>query len=185
MIVEGIITDFSVGPYFFMEHNSRRALILHRVAVNFQGRTDAYRTGPNGTGEVYVEDVVGHEFLFRKQSVWARQFNIEGDGTHLSNDGGTLWVLGYKTEGGGTLLETKNGGKTELLGGLSYTVGGIDDNPMFVIDRSQASLSFCEICFTGKPFPNILRETQGGATKTMTQQNTLWGGHFTLFTSGK
>ena len=185
VIVEGIITDFSTGPYYFMEHNAKRALILHRLGVNFQGLTDAYRTGPNGTGDVYVEDVVGHGFHFRKQAVWARQFNIEGDGTHLSNDGGTLWVLGYKTEGGGTLLETKNGGKTELLGGLSYTVGAIDENPMFVINNSQASLSFCEVCFTGKPYPIILRETQNGASKTITQRDPLWGGHFTLFTSGK
>ena len=185
VIVEGLITDFSVGPYYFMEHNAKRTLVLHRLGVNFQGLTDAYRTGPNGTGDVYVEDVVGHGFHFRKQTVWARQFNIEGDGTHLSNDGGTLWVLGYKTEGGGTLLETKNGGKTELLGGFSYTVGAIDENPMFVIDNAQASLSFCEVCFTGKPFPIILRETQNGVTKTIPQRDPLWGGHFTLFTSGR
>ena len=185
VIVEGVITDFSVGPYFFMEHDSKRALILHRLGVNFQGLTDAYRTGPNGTGDVYVEDVVGHGFHFRKQNVWARQFNIEGDGTHLSNDGGVMWVLGYKTEGGGTLLETKNDGKTELLGGLSYTVGGIDENPMFVIDNAQASLSFCEVCFTGKPYPNIVRETRNGAVKIITQRDPLWGGSFTLFRSGK
>ena len=37
VIVEGIITDFSVGPYFFMEHNAKRALILHRLGVNFSG----------------------------------------------------------------------------------------------------------------------------------------------------
>ena len=185
VIVEGIITDFGTGPYFFMEHNSKRALILHRLGVNFQGLTDAYRTGQNGTGDVYVEDVVGHGFHFRKQNVWARQFNIEGDGTHLSNDGGVMWILGYKTEGGGTLLETKNGGKTELLGGLSYTVGGIDENPMFVLNNAQASLSFCEVCFTGKPFPNILRETRNGVTKTITQRDPLWGGSFTLFRSGR
>ena len=185
VIVEGLITDFSVGPYYFMEHDSKRILILQRLGVNFQGLTDAYRTGKNGTGDVYVEDVVGHGFHFRNQTVWARQFNIEGDGTHLSNDGGTLWILGYKTEGGGTLLETKNGGKTELLGGLSYTVGRIDENPMFVIDNSQASLSFCEICFTGKPFPIILRETRNGVVKTITQGDPLWGGSFTLFSASK
>ena len=176
VIVEGIITDFSVGPYSFIEHNAKRTLILQRLGVNFQGLTDAYRTGKNGTGDVYLEDVVGHGFHFRKQSVWARQFNIEGDGTHLSNDGGTMWVLGYKTEGGGTLLETKNGGKTELLGGFSYTVGNIDESPMFVVDNSQASLSFSEVCFTGKPFPIILRETKNGVVKSVLQSSSLWGG---------
>lgn len=102
--VEGLITDFSIGPYCFLEHDSRRSLILHRLGINFQGETRAYRTGPRGTGDVYIEDVVGHSFLFRRQNVWARQFNVEGDGTHIENDGGALWILGYKTEGGGIVL---------------------------------------------------------------------------------
>jgi hypothetical protein len=63
--------------------------------------------------------VVGREFRFQGQTVWARQFNVEGDGLHVANDGGTLWILGYKTEGGGTLMETTGGGRTEVLGGFS------------------------------------------------------------------
>ena len=40
-------------------------------------------------------------FVFHKQNVWARQLNVENDGTHILNDGGTLWILGYKTERAG------------------------------------------------------------------------------------
>ena len=181
--VEGLLTDFSVGPYCFLEHNAKRALILSRLGVNFQGETRAYRTGPDGTGDLYIEDMVGHAFLFHKQQVWARQFNVEGDGTHVENDGGTLWILGYKTEGGGTLLATRNGGKTELLGGFSYTVGNITDDPMLLIDNAEAAFSFSETCFSGKPFPWILRETRNGLTRAISQSDPKWGGHFTLYTS--
>ena len=182
--VEGMITDFSIGPYCFLEHDSQRALILHRLGINFQGETRAYRTGPHGTGEVYIEDIVGHSFLFRKQNVWARQFNVEGDGTHIENNGGTLWILGYKTEGGGTLIATRSGGKTELLGCFTYTVGNITNDPMLLIENSEAAFSFSETCFTGKPFPVIVREVRGDETRTMKQDDARWGGHFTLFTSG-
>ena len=155
--VEEMITDFSSGPYWFMEHAAKRALVLRRLGINFQG---AHAYHGSGTGPVFLEDVVGRWFRFKGQSVWARQFNPEGDGTHILNDGGTMWILGLKTEGGGTLVETRNGGKTEVLGGFSYSVGRVDDSPMFLVDNAMASVSFAEVCFSGKPFSVIAREVR-------------------------
>ncbi len=183
VVVEGIDTDFSGGPYFFMEHNASRTLVMKRLAINFQA-AEAYRTGPKGTGDLYIEDVVGRFFHLRKQNLWARQFNPEGDGVHFENDGGTAWVLGMKTEGGGPLLDLKNHSRTELLGSFSYTVGDSKRPPMFVIDNSTASISFGEVCFTGAPFPIIVQETQNGKRREIRQQDDKWGGHFTLFTAG-
>jgi len=57
----------------------------------------------------------------RQQRLWARQLNIENQGTHLANEASDVWILGYKTERGGTLLETRAGGRSEVLGGFSYT----------------------------------------------------------------
>jgi len=179
--MEWIDTDYSRGPYHFMEHAARRALALRRMAINFQG-ADAYHG--SGTGDVYIEDVVGRWFRFKGQSLWARQFNVEGDGLHVLNDGGTAWLLGYKTEGGGTLLATTNGGKTELLGGLSYTVGKSLSEPMFLIDRASASITFPEVSYNGRPFGLIVRETQGGVTKEVPRMSPAWAGCLTLFTAG-
>ena len=181
--LEGISTDFSSGPYFFLEHNAKRALVMQRLAINFQG-AEAYRTGAAGTGDVYIEDVVGRYFHFRNQHLWARQFNPEGDGVHIENDGGTAWILGLKTEGGGPLLDLKHGSKTELLGGFSYSVGDTQRAPMFVIDNSEAALTFAEVCYTNKPFPIIVQETRNGVTKTIKKDDPLWRGHFTLYTAG-
>ena len=180
--LEGISTDFSSGPYFFMEHASARTLVMRRLAINFQA-ADAYHS--TGTGDVYIEDVVGRYFLFHHQHLWARQFNPEGDGTHVLNDGGTAWILGLKTEGGGTLLETTNNGRSELLGSFSYSVGNTKLAPMFIIKDAQASLSFSEICFSGQPFPIIMQETQNGVTRTIEQGDPRWGSCFTLFSSQK
>jgi hypothetical protein len=182
VVMEEIDSDFASGKFFFLENVASRTLVLARLGINFQG-ADAYHG--SGTGPVFIEDVVGRGFRFKNQTVWARQFNVEGDGTHVQNDGSTLWILGYKTEGGGTLIETKGGGKTELLGSMSYTVGNSKLAPMFVSEDSEVALSFCEVCYNGQPFPVIVRETRGGQTKEMTKDDPLWRGHFTLFTSGK
>jgi len=116
-------------------------------------------------GDVYLEDVVGGNFRFRRQKVWARQLNIENEGTHLTHDGGDLWVLGYKTERGGTLIHTRGGGRTELLGGFSYTTTAGRLAPMFVNDDSAVWTYFAERCFNGDPFATLVRETRAGVTR--------------------
>ena len=116
-------------------------------------------------GEVFLEDVVGDNFRFRKQKVWARQLNIENMGTHLTNDGGDVWVLGYKTERGGTLVHTLGNGRTEMLGGFSYTTSGGKRATMFVNDNSSVWAFFAEVCYSGEPFESLIRETRGSETK--------------------
>ena len=118
-------------------------------------------------GRVFLEDVVGDRFRFRRQSVWARQLNIENEGTHLANDGGDVWVLGYKTERGGTLVHTRGGGRTEVLGGFSYTTTAGGLAPMFVTEEASAWAFFGETCFSGDPFATLIRETRDGVTKTL------------------
>jgi hypothetical protein len=112
-----------------------------------------------------------------------RKIHGEGDGSHIVNDGGTLWILGYKTEGGGTLLETTGGGRTEVLGGFSYTVGKSLPDPMFVVKNSRASFTFSEVCFTNKPYQTILAETRDGQTKTLPHTDPAWRRQLTLLTA--
>ncbi len=65
----------------------------------------------------------------------------ENEGTHIINDSGDLWVLGYKTERGGTLLESRGGARSEILGGFSYTTTAGKLAPMFVTDNSSSTAS--------------------------------------------
>ncbi len=182
VIVEGLSTDFAGGKHCFVENHAQRTLVLHRLAINFQG-ADGYRG--RGSGEVYIEDVVGHNFRFQGQQLWARQFNVEGGGTHITNDGGTHWILGFKTEGGGTLLETSHGGVTELLGGLAYSSGQGLTTPMFAVDHARAAFTFSEVDFGGGHFATIVRETRDGQTRELTAEDPRWNRHVTLFTAGK
>ena len=118
-----------------------------------------------GRGNVFFDDVATGALRFTGQRVWARQLNLENEGTHLISDGGDLWILGYKTERGGTLVETLNGGKTEILGGFSYTTTAGKLAPMLVNKNSSVYAFFGEVCFNGDPFAVLVQETHGGKTK--------------------
>ncbi len=182
----GLNPDFRLGdgdsPIVTIEHlahvhgglevNTRRTLVLRSVSdcdLRFTSRA----TG----GELFLEDVVTHDLKLRGQTVWARQLNIENEGTHLANEGGKLWILGYKTERGGTLIETRGGGSTEVLGGFSYTTTAGKLAPMFVNTDSSVFAFFAEVCFSGDPFKTLVRETRNGETRLVSPG----GGHTTPY----
>lgn len=135
-----------------------RAVVLRSV--------EARRITHKGKGPLFLEDVGTDDFrLSRGQQAWARQLNVENEGTHVTNDGGKVWVLGYKTERGGTLLHTKNGGESEVFGTFSYTTTAGKLAPMFVTEDAAAFAFFTEVCYTGDPFAVLVRETRKGVVR--------------------
>ena len=138
-----------------MEINTNRTIVLKSVSD-----CDLKFTDRCAGGDLFFEDFVTHDLHIERQNVWARQLNIENEGTHLINEGGKLWVLGYKTERGGTLLETRSSGSTEILGNFSYTTTAGSLAPMFVTTNSRVFTFFGEVCFSGDPFRVLIQETQ-------------------------
>ena len=138
--------------------------IVTRRAVVFQS-LEVKTVVCKSVGDVFFDDVTTNSLSFKNQRVWARQLNVENEGTHLVNDGGSLWILGYKTERGGTLVETIGGGRTELLGGFSYTTTAGKLAPMLVNDESSVFAFFGEVCYSGDPFAVLVRETRDGKVK--------------------
>lgn len=125
------------------------------------------------SGKLFVENVSqGPWLIAQPQRVWARQINPEGSRTLITNNGGTLWILGLKTEGTGTTIKTTGGGSTELLGAVLYpasSAGAIGNNPAFIDIDSQISLVYAS---TGFP-PNQgdynihVQETRDGETRNL------------------
>lgn len=145
-----------------MDVDTARSLVMRSVSdctLRFTARAEG--------GEVFAEDFVTHGLRLRKQRMWARQLNVENEGTHLLNDAGDVWVLGYKTERGGTLLHTRAGGRSEVLGGFSYTTTAGKLAPMFVTEDAGLFALFTEVCYNGDPFAVILRETHGAETRAV------------------
>lgn len=168
-----------------IDNASSRTLVI-RDATNVSGHM-------TGTGDIFIENVVSNPFqnwIFNGQNVWARQFNVENEGTHITNNGGNLWILGLKTERGGTLIETTGGGKTELLGGFAYTTtsgpDGEQEAPMFINHESSISITLGEINYGGgAPYTTYVRETRGGVTRELTADDLSYymgdGKHIPLY----
>lgn len=173
-LVEGsspvVVFERLWGGYFanptFENASSRTIVIRHSLDVS---------GNMTGSGDVFLEDVVSNpisNWTFNKQNIWARQFNVENQGTHIINNGGNLWILGLKTERGGTLIDTRAGGKTELLGGFAYTTtaapDGEQNDPMFINDESSISISMGEINYVDEfEYTTYVRETRNGETRNL------------------
>ncbi len=158
------------GGRIFVEYATDRTLILKEC----EGIPSVFR----GSGEVYLEDITASPhggFLFSgRQKAWARQFNVENFidddiAATLDNLGSDLWILGLKTEQGNRLVATREGGRTEILGGLVYTVNSHEGRPAFINEDSSFSMSIRERCFVGTPMDPVVRETRDGVTKDLDQ----------------
>ena len=144
-------------------HQSKRTLHLRHI---LGGGYIAPAQVP--VGKLYLTDVTfGPLTIAPGQHAWARQLNIEGNtdedplhDTKVLNNGGTLWILGMKTEDAGTVIKTIGGGKSELLGHLH--VGATGNSPCFVTVDS----SFSAAITSAKSFPVAAVETRNGETRS-------------------
>ena len=107
-----------------------------------------------------MEDASFGPYYFTQQTVWARQLNPENRAEHAINDGGQLWVLGLKTENPGsrgvnpsTILESRNGAKSEVLGGYQSTQGLNGNSINGSINCSQNGSSACPCISLSSPVP--------------------------------
>jgi hypothetical protein len=170
------IAAFSAGlspGIIGVEQNSTRPLILRDSIIAQPPSAISYQNTSLGTGTLFVEDVAARpwQILF-PQNVFARQINPEGNMTKITNRGGKLWILGLKTEGTGTNIDTEQRGATEVLGGLIYPVWRIpDDTVNFVVNESRASFIYAVSNYKpaaeARNFAVQVEETQHGATKSL------------------
>ena len=125
----------------------------------------SYRAPKIGdAGDLFLTDVVSGPITVAKgQRLWARQLNIEGDATEdtaseakVLNAGGTVWILGMKTEDAGTAIKTVADGRTELLGHIH--IGHTGDAPCFVTIDS----AFSAAVTSAAAFPIAAAEERNG-----------------------
>lgn len=170
------------GKARFVEQDTRRTLILRDLY--FEGAAAYRNTVP---GKLFVEGVFSTStaqpakmtnlpgWVFTNQKVWARHINHEGNYPHFVNDGGQVWILGFKGgEGFGPFFRAVNGGQTEVLGGIfnnlaDQTIYPAGSAAVEIVD-SDVSISGLETSTTRSgqgPHPNTVKETRGGQTRTL------------------
>jgi hypothetical protein len=165
-----IIEQFQDG--ISVEQASARTVVLKHGHYG-------YRDLP-GAGELFLEDVVMENLALNSpHSVWARQLNIESHNgvasTKIVNNGATLWILGLKTEGKGTVIHTSGGGKTELLGTLIYPVeeftAAEKQQAAFINDDSSQSLIYALSAYgPNRNYDIQVEETRSGVTRKLLTQ---------------
>jgi hypothetical protein len=158
-------TNVVVADQFVVQSATDAPIFVNESARKFALLDSEVGVRGTGTGAIFLENVVGR-FDFGKHNTWARQLNSEPQGLKISNNGGRLWVLGLKTERGGTLVATRGGGSTEIIGGLAYTTTPGTD-PMFTVEDSSLSVSIGEVAFGIPPYAVLVRETRAGVTRDL------------------
>ena len=158
----------------WIEHASQRPVVFGRGAM----AGGPYRGLPASKGaKVFIEDITIADLTITGQNVWMRQWNPETNGVMMTNDGGTVWILGTKTETEtATWIRTTGGGKTEVLGGYIYPSWRRENSPApkprFVVDDGS-SFSFFSACFKEQVFqgymcyPVTIRQTRGTETRDL------------------
>jgi hypothetical protein len=109
-----------------------------------------------------------------------RQLNPEGSNKKIFNNGGKLWVLGLKTEGGNvnTVIHTKGKGVSELFGALLYVTGNLPPEAIaFINDNSQVALSYATISYGANEFQIHVQETRGSKRLQLTRNRLLGHGN--------
>jgi hypothetical protein len=178
VILEHLFFNAQYPGEVIFENNTPATVVIRHGGgwVGANGHRHAYRNTAKATGPVFVEDVFLPGWRFMKQQVWARQFNPEnpdGDGVEpqVLNEGGRLWVLGFKTEGPAPFIATTGGGVTELLGAYNYIsathaprvpTGAVP----YIVEDSQAALSFTTDNFRDSDYRLYILDVSHGVTTT-------------------
>ncbi len=177
IVLENVFTWEKLYGYLrFIEHAGKRTLIMQ----NLQTQTAAmyFNSVPGGT--VFIENcacTVGGfgnspyrqiiAFSFVGQKVYAKHINPERSFCEILNDGGTMSIMGFKTENYGTAFKTIGGGHTEILGG-TLSIGCGELLPAIINENSTVSATLTSNGY-GKwqIFPIAVEETQLGKTKRL------------------
>jgi len=161
------------GYLRFIEHAGKRTLIMSDLHT----QTAAMYFNSVPGGKVYIENcgcTVGGDpyrdvpaYSFTGQTVWARHLNPERSFTEVLNDGGKVWIMGFKTESWGTAFKTINGGHTEVLGG-TISIGHNKELPAVVNHDSTVSVVASTNGYTYRDiFPIAVEEKQKGETRLL------------------
>ena len=145
-------------------------------------------TTNNWSGKVYIDEWGGNLRINGTGSVWIRQWNPENNPfkpgesnpemTYGINNGAKLWVLGTKTEAPAIHVLTKNGGKTELLGGFFRDHFSPDEYqpevPYFITQNASISASYLQYASSpGKARKLQAVENQNSQTKRIVTRSEL------------
>jgi len=161
-----------IGNLRMFRHDSTRRVFMRDMHT----QACAFYCNSVPGAEVFFENcactvgkklVFGHvpAFSFKGQTVWCHCINPERSMIETENIGGQLWWSGFKTEQEGSINVTREGGVTEILGGVAVAGAGVD-RPLILNDNSTVSAIFATAgyhSYSGNPV--AVTEIRGNETR--------------------
>ncbi len=163
---------------FFPGSTSGTPIILQEATatapVTILNSENISYTSNSGAGTAYFESVNYGPFIFNGQTVYARHLNPELPATHVTVSGGSVWILGLKTENRDSPLGTtqpavpianvSNSANFEVLGASIYGANNYDASaPMFTLSGSLTSISSMTTgAASGGEYDEWISESRGG-----------------------
>lgn len=116
VVIERLHDNYGDCTTWF-EHTAATTLVLRHGIMN------GYRNTVPGA-RLFVDDICGGNWQLDHVTAVGRQWNSEVKGgtdrVNIRQRGGSLVILGYKTEYGFTVLDQDAGAQAEILGGYHY-----------------------------------------------------------------
>ncbi len=138
-----------------------------------------YSNTSEGTGDTFLEDVESSNInIDYPQYVWARQLDIEGlSSNYITNNGGVLWLFGYKTEitsSTVSMIVGQNGSWTELMGGFFYLTGTTSPTvPMIINNNGVMSLNYLMDPNETISYATSVQDTEGGTEMNFSKHSNV------------
>ena len=168
------------GLFHFVRHSAKRDLVLKDLHLQ---TACVYRNTVPGS-RVFLDDVActtgdfsewyfyrreGEEpiyasnipFEFHGQQVFGRNLNPERADLEIVNDGGEAVFLGIYVEGPGTLLQTLNGGKSEIYTFVAAAGTDNPEKPVLLNENSNVSAVAGFLYGAPRVYPVVVREIRG------------------------
>lgn len=144
---------------------STRTILLKNMMVK------SLETDEFGKGDIFMEDVSIGTIQMNSQRLWGRQVTMIGDtkGPKITNNGGTIWILGLTAKKGNTVLQNFNKGSAELVGVEIEASDKAKERPMFINDNAGLSImGLRETLTRGNPFLKVVEDSrQASAIKAL------------------
>ena len=161
---ETLFLDHIVGRGA-LSQRAPRPVVMRNLSMGYQYTSDQ-------PSELFLESTVNmgnsQNFCPEPLSIWGRSIDNENKQTsNFKVFGGTLWVLGFKTEGAQASYEVADGGRLEVLGG--YRNETEDDEEIPIVINDNASVSFVGYSNLNGSYKVVITETQSGITQNLLQ----------------
>lgn len=164
----------SYAGYTYL-HDETATPIVFRDILQIFSDGNSYRH--TQTKNIWLENCALGGLMFSNANVWAWQLDPENENViKLKNNGGTLWVVGLKTEWSSTSIETCNRGSTEVLGAMFYVPFGFKSYTIPAVSNDESQIALSMTCY-GDFNDIFVRDVYGGVTHDFTYSDSQSAGH--------